>query len=93
MLYSDEIYLINLYGDGSNQLILLNRSTAYCVLSHVRLISSACMEKKLLFFLVVVDGFKFVLYVMFVAIMSKVHTFPLFAIRPLYLTMRWVVVF
>ena len=93
MLYSDEIYLINLYGAGSNQLILLNRSTYYWVLSHVRLISSACMNKKLLFFLVVVDGFKFVLYVMFVAIMSKVHTFPLFAIRPLYLTMRWVVVF
>jgi len=36
----------------------------------------------------VTGGWKFGLYVVFVGIMSKVHTFPLFAIRPLYLTMR-----
>ena len=31
---------------------------------------------------------KVVLYILFLAIMIKVHTFPLFAIRPMYLTMR-----
>ncbi|EDO48604.1 predicted protein, partial [Nematostella vectensis] len=31
---------------------------------------------------------KAVLYICFVAIMIKVHTFPLFAIRPMYLTLR-----
>ncbi|KAI0211733.1 E3 ubiquitin-protein ligase synoviolin B [Lamellibrachia satsuma] len=31
---------------------------------------------------------KVVLYMLFLAIMVKVHTFPLFAIRPMYLTMR-----
>ncbi|KAK3745505.1 hypothetical protein QZH41_009906, partial [Actinostola sp. cb2023] len=31
---------------------------------------------------------KAILYVCFVAIMIKVHTFPLFAIRPMYLTLR-----
>ena len=31
---------------------------------------------------------KVVLYMLFLAIMIKVHTFPLFAIRPMYLTMR-----
>lgn len=31
---------------------------------------------------------KMVLYVFFVGIMIKIHTFPLFAIRPMYLTMR-----
>ncbi|XP_002740241.1 E3 ubiquitin-protein ligase synoviolin B-like, partial [Saccoglossus kowalevskii] len=32
--------------------------------------------------------FKVILYMAFMAVMIKVHTFPLFAIRPMYLTMR-----
>ena len=31
---------------------------------------------------------KVVLYMVFMVIMIKVHTFPLFAIRPMYLAMR-----
>ena len=34
--------------------------------------------------------FKTLLYVVFVIIMIKIHTFPLFAIRPMYLTLRYV---
>ena len=34
---------------------------------------------------------KTILYSCFMVIMIKVHTFPLFAIRPMYLTLRWVV--
>lgn len=33
---------------------------------------------------------KVLLYMAFMTIMIKVHTFPLFAIRPMYLAMRWV---
>ena len=33
---------------------------------------------------------KAMLYVIFVLIMIKIHTFPLFAIRPMYLTLRYV---
>lgn len=32
---------------------------------------------------------KVILYIAFMTIMIKVHTFPLFAIRPMYLAMRW----
>ena len=36
-----------------------------------------------------VAGFvKVVLYMMFMIIMIKIHTFPLFAIRPMYLSVR-----
>lgn len=34
---------------------------------------------------------KVLLYIAFMTIMIKVHTFPLFAIRPMYLAMRWAV--
>lgn len=33
---------------------------------------------------------KIILYLFFIAIMMKIHTFPLFAIRPMYLTLRFV---
>lgn len=37
-----------------------------------------------------IPGFiKVLLYIAFMTIMIKVHTFPLFAIRPMYLAMRW----
>lgn len=36
-------------------------------------------------------GVKVVLYMAFMVIMIKVHTFPLFAIRPMYLSMRWAI--
>lgn len=40
-------------------------------------------------FLLCVPGFiKVLLYIAFMTIMIKVHTFPLFAIRPMYLAMR-----
>ena len=40
-------------------------------------------------FLFLISGFvKVVLYMVFMVIMIKVHTFPLFAIRPMYLAMR-----
>ncbi|XP_067938410.1 E3 ubiquitin-protein ligase synoviolin B-like [Watersipora subatra] len=42
----------------------------------------------LLYLELITSGWKFLLYTAFVIIMSKVHTLPLFAIRPLYLTMR-----
>lgn len=31
---------------------------------------------------------KVILYLTFITIMMKIHTFPLFAIRPMYLSMR-----
>lgn len=34
---------------------------------------------------------KVFLYIAFMTIMIKVHTFPLFAIRPMYLAMRWAI--
>lgn len=38
---------------------------------------------------VFIPGFiKVLLYIAFMTIMIKVHTFPLFAIRPMYLAMR-----
>lgn len=41
---------------------------------------------------VLISGFiKVLLYIAFMTIMIKVHTFPLFAIRPMYLAMRWAV--
>lgn len=43
--------------------------------------------------LVFIPGFiKVLLYIAFMTIMIKVHTFPLFAIRPMYLAMRWAAV-
>lgn len=44
--------------------------------------------------LVFTPGFiKVLLYIAFMTIMIKVHTFPLFAIRPMYLAMRWATVY
>lgn len=48
-------------------------------------------ENKAVFLLyseLVMGLFKVVLYVLFMAIMIKIHTFPLFAIRPMYLSLR-----
>ena len=42
----------------------------------------------LLYTELMVGGVKVALYFLFLAIMIKVHTFPLFAIRPMYLTVR-----
>jgi len=42
----------------------------------------------LLYTELILDGVKVVLYFLFLAIMIKVHTFPLFVIRPMYLTIR-----
>jgi len=42
----------------------------------------------LLYMELILGGVKVVLYVLFLAIMIKVHTFPLFVIRPMYLTIR-----
>lgn len=42
----------------------------------------------LLYTELVLGGMKVALYFLFLAIMIKVHTFPLFAIRPMYLTVR-----
>jgi len=42
----------------------------------------------LLYTELMVGGVKVALYFLFLAIMIKVHTFPLFAIRPMYLTIR-----
>ena len=55
----------------------------------LRILSQLC--DVLLFFAVCLftSGFvKVMLYTVFLAIMIKVHTFPLFAIRPMYLAMR-----
>jgi len=42
----------------------------------------------LLYMELILGGVKVVLYILFLAIMIKVHTFPLFVIRPMYLTIR-----
>jgi len=42
----------------------------------------------LLYMELILGGIKVVLYILFLAIMIKVHTFPLFVIRPMYLTIR-----
>jgi len=42
----------------------------------------------LLYSELMLGGLKVVLYILFLAIMIKVHTFPLFVIRPMYLTIR-----
>jgi len=42
----------------------------------------------LLYTELILGGVKVVLYILFLAIMIKVHTFPLFVIRPMYLTIR-----
>jgi len=42
----------------------------------------------LLYSELILGGVKVVLYFLFLAIMIKVHTFPLFVIRPMYLTIR-----
>jgi len=42
----------------------------------------------LLYTELILGGVKVVLYFLFLAIMIKVHTFPLFVIRPMYLTIR-----
>lgn len=48
-------------------------------------------ENKAVYFLyteLIIGFIKVVLYIVFMAIMIKVHTFPLFAIRPMYLSLR-----
>ncbi len=35
---------------------------------------------------------KVILYLTFITIMMKIHTFPLFAIRPMYLSMRYEII-
>jgi len=42
----------------------------------------------LLYTELILGGVKVMLYILFLAIMIKVHTFPLFVIRPMYLTIR-----
>ena len=42
----------------------------------------------LLYMELILGGVKVILYILFLAIMIKVHTFPLFVIRPMYLTIR-----
>ncbi|GAB6022170.1 hypothetical protein CHUAL_006307 [Chamberlinius hualienensis] len=61
------------------------------VLHTIDLHSENPWENKAVFLLyteLVVGLVKMVLYMLFVGIMIKIHTFPLFAIRPMYLTMR-----
>ncbi|KAL5008820.1 hypothetical protein ScPMuIL_014401 [Solemya velum] len=61
------------------------------VLHSVDLQSDNPWENKAVYLLyteLILGFFKVVLYVTFMVIMIKVHTFPLFAIRPMYLSMR-----
>uniref|UniRef100_A0A8C4QCL0 RING-type E3 ubiquitin transferase n=1 Tax=Eptatretus burgeri TaxID=7764 RepID=A0A8C4QCL0_EPTBU len=61
------------------------------ILHSIDLRSTNPWENKAVFMLYteLCTGFiKVILYVAFMAIMIKIHTFPLFAIRPMYLTMR-----
>ena len=36
----------------------------------------------------VLGFFRFTLYMIFIAVMMKIHTFPLFAIRPMFIAMK-----
>lgn len=36
----------------------------------------------------VLGFFRFVFYLIFIAVMMKIHTFPLFAIRPMFIAMK-----
>ncbi len=55
------------------------------------LYSEAPWENKAVFMLyteLVIGFVKVVLYVLFIGIMVRIYTLPLFAVRPMYLTMR-----
>lgn len=70
--------------------VLLTIAMKY-VLHSIDLQSDNPWENKAVYMLYVelVTGFvRVILYTCFTAIMIKIHTFPLFAIRPMYLTMR-----
>lgn len=55
----------------------------------ITLVFFDCVYVSEMLFDVVFSGFiKVLLYIAFMTIMIKVHTFPLFAIRPMYLAMR-----
>lgn len=63
------------------------------VLHAAELRADAPWENKAVFLLyteLVIGFIRVVLYVLFVAIMVRIYTFPLFAFRPMYYTMRYV---
>ncbi|KAI2800640.1 E3 ubiquitin-protein ligase synoviolin [Blomia tropicalis] len=70
--------------------IILNIAMKY-VLHFFDLYNENPWEDKAIYLLyteLIMGFFKIGLYLVFIVIMMKIHTFPLFAIRPMYLTMR-----
>lgn len=62
----------------------------YCIYTSGQCVCNLSWNTQILVF---IPGFiKVLLYIAFMTIMIKVHTFPLFAIRPMYLAMRWAAV-
>lgn len=75
--------------------MVINAAIKY-ILHAAELRSDTPWENKAVFLLyteLIIGFIRVVLYIIFVALMVKIYTLPLFAFRPMYYTMRYVVFF